>query len=93
MILLFCPHLAKLPTPSVVVTSATVDSHPSTNTRCFVTILTFDWKNWAQSTKEQNAQAAKEWTEALDNKSRLTIEQSTGTRWSQVHRLSYFNLL
>ena len=42
-------------------------------------------------TRESNASAAGQWLEARTQAARTRIERETGTRWSQIHRLHYFD--
>ncbi|KAG2215406.1 hypothetical protein INT45_010426, partial [Circinella minor] len=42
-------------------------------------------------TRETNASAAAQWLEASTQAARTRIERETGTRWSQINRLHYFD--
>ncbi|KAG2216480.1 hypothetical protein INT45_014040 [Circinella minor] len=42
-------------------------------------------------TCKSNASAAAQWLEARSQAARTCIERETGTRWSQIHRLLYFD--
>ena len=44
-----------------------------------------------QHTKIMNARAAEQWLQAPSNAARQRLERDTGTRWSEVHRLQYFD--
>lgn len=44
-----------------------------------------------QRTKESNAVAAQEWRQAETDAARHRHERENGTRWSEVHRLPYFD--
>ena len=42
-------------------------------------------------TKRTNREAAEQWLNARTGVARTAVERSTGTRWSQLHRLNYFD--
>lgn len=46
---------------------------------------------WTPRTKAKNKAAAEAWKRAPDQTTRQKIEQETGTRWSELHRLECFD--
>ncbi|OAD79051.1 hypothetical protein PHYBLDRAFT_62186 [Phycomyces blakesleeanus NRRL 1555(-)] len=51
----------------------------------------FKYSNWVRRTKTMNLEHAVSWANALNNTERTRLEKENGTRWSELHRLSYFD--
>ncbi|OAD65504.1 hypothetical protein PHYBLDRAFT_72291 [Phycomyces blakesleeanus NRRL 1555(-)] len=51
----------------------------------------FKYSNWVRRTKTMNLEHAVSWANALNNTERTCLEKENGTRWSELHRLSYFD--
>lgn len=51
----------------------------------------FDLSQWVLRTKESNREYAEQWRDATTYAERREIEYKTGTRWSELHRLEYFD--
>lgn len=50
-----------------------------------------DLDGWSARTKEENRLNGEAWKNACTYEERTHIEREHGTRWSQLHRLSYFD--
>lgn len=53
----------------------------------------FDFGSWVPRKKEANALQAKTWKNAATQAERNTLERQNGTRWSELHRLAYFDIV
>ncbi len=58
--------------------------------RCFSNV---DCSSWTPRNKETNFQQAKLWKNAQTTTERKKIEQEYGVRWSELHRLQYFDIV
>ena len=53
----------------------------------------FDVTTWIPATWQQNVEDAQRWLAAQNWSERQQLERETGVRWSQLHRLSYFDTI
>ncbi len=71
------------------------DSYPAkenqTNQRCFGSNV--DDRSWSPRDKHSNYQQALLWKNAETGPERKKIEQQYGVRWSELHRLGYFDVV
>lgn len=51
------------------------------------------FEHWSLRTKESNYSAAMDWLRATTPEERLLLEKKNGTRYSELHRLKYFDVV
>ncbi|OAD69156.1 hypothetical protein PHYBLDRAFT_149559 [Phycomyces blakesleeanus NRRL 1555(-)] len=51
----------------------------------------FEYSTWIKRTKARNLDYANKWKEAKNAAERTRLKRSNGTRWSQLHLLTYFD--
>lgn len=52
-----------------------------------------NFQNWSLRTKESNYTAAIQWSQAKTPEDRFRLEKNNGTRYSELHRLKYFDVV
>lgn len=53
----------------------------------------FDVDSWMSRTKEMNMKDAQKWKAATNDKTRSELKKQSGTRWSELHRLPYYDVV